>query len=1513
MRKAFSILALGLFTAITLTAQGWNSDQRLTTNSADSRTGNIAVNGDIVHVVWYDTRDGNNEIYYNRSNDGGITWGSDTRLTINTSSSMCPWVCVSGNNVHVVWADNRDGNYEVYYRRSMDGGETWGSDIRLTTGASLGSGYLDQAPTSTVSGNTVHVIWGDSRHGNFEIYYKRSTDNGTNWGTDTRLTNNSTGSFSPYVAAWGNAVYIVWWDNQNSSNYETFYKRSSDNGATWSSDTRLSLNDGYRSDCPSIVVSDNNVHVAFHDARFGYGGQEEVYYRRSTDGGLNWEPEVRISNASGGSEYPQMAVSGGNVHMAWRDTRYGNYENYYRRSADGGLTWESEKRLTNNPSTSFGLTVAASPKKAHVLWYDDRDGNWEVYYKLCDGQAPGEVVWKYQTGDAIFSSPAIGRDSTIYCGSRDTYLYALNPDGTLKWRYKTGGPVGSSPTVASNGNVYVGSSDYYLYALSPSGSLLWRYQTGNVIASSPSIDSKGIIYVGSRDGYLYAVNPSGILEWRYRTGGSVESSPSIGHDGIVYVASNDGYLYALYPSGVLKWRYKTGIDEEYSSPAIGSDGTIYFTSYDIGCLYALTPSGTLKWKYQTNGRTWSSPAIDKDEILYFGSEDGYIYAVDSSGSLKWKYQTDNLVGSSPAIGSDGIIYVGSWDNYLYALNSNGSLKWRYKTGSLIGSSPAIGEDGSVYISSYDRYIHAVASTSSGTAHSIWPKFHHDNCNSGLAPGDVGIVSIEVPSDTVWAEHSYSPAVTVQNNSEFWFASFDVECELDSAGIIVYCDTVSVIGLAPGTAQIVIFNSWTTPEGNKVPYSMKVTSLIPRDVNPDNDHMSKSFLSLWPPRDVAVKNILTPPSIISPGSMHTPCATITNFAEEPASFNVVCEINSAGMTIYVDTIQVLSLETGEDEKITFNAWTAGSISGQEYTLTVTTLLPGDLDHSDDFLSKVITIGMPARDVAVVNVISPPSQVPPGGTYIPRAAVANFFSGPLTFDVVCDFYTSGTHVYSDTVAVDGLTGGSNQEVAFAAWTAGVTEGLEYTVTVTSLLDEDVDHSNDFYSKTITTKEGAGGFDIAVRKILAPPEIIFTASVHTPRALVANLSDEVMSFDVICRFKLSLSTIYEDTVEVVDLAPGEDREVSFENWIAGPTEGLEYEMTVSSYNDGDNNHSNDAITKTVTTAAALADLDIQDYSGNLSANTMELTGVANTIVVGAYIMVNPDDWEKNVDLYDGPSNVDLTLSYSNTDLVTYDGKHKIDAEKVSPDVKGVSLLGLSNAEQNLVQVFIPNKVKKDEIYVGRVMTTGTGSEAFNTDEFILKVNVIDGNDHGGPHCSGFGGNPLAEGNRLYWSEFGFGEHGYNIYRAEPGSEEFTKLNQEIMNFTSYIDYDVSRETEYTYKLGLVMPDQSEILLGPLVITSSQEVGSLVLDQNFPNPFSDVTEISYFLPKGTSQVNLRVYDITGKLVKTLTEGESTDGMNTVIWDGRDSRGIKVPCGVYFYMLNTEQASQSRKMVVIR
>jgi outer membrane protein assembly factor BamB len=340
------------------------------------------------------------------------------------------------------------------------------------------------------------------------------------------------------------------------------------------------------------------------------------------------------------------------------------------------------------------------------------------------------LKWCYQTGDSIRSSPAVAADGTVYVGSDDSYLYALNPDGSLRWRFQTDGSIGSSPAVAADGTVYIGSNDGCLYAINPDGSLKWRYPTGDSIWSSSAVAADGTVYVGSHDRYLYALYTDGSLRWRYLTGNSIWSSPAVAADGTVYVGS--GGLYAINPDGSLRWRFQTG-SHFRSSPAVAADGTVYVGSWSlVTYLYALYPDGTLRWRYPCGYGIFSSPAVAADGTVYVGARADDLCAINPAGELEWRYQTGSLY-SSPAVAVDGTVYVGSYGGYLYAINLDGSLKWRYQTGYIVESSTAIAADGTVYVASHDGYLYAIIGDSP-LADSPWPKFHHDNKNTGRVGG-----------------------------------------------------------------------------------------------------------------------------------------------------------------------------------------------------------------------------------------------------------------------------------------------------------------------------------------------------------------------------------------------------------------------------------------------------------------------------------------------------------------------------------------------------------------------------------------------------------------------------------------------------------------------------------------------------------------------------------------------------------------------------------------------------------
>lgn len=89
--------------------------------------------------------------------------------------------------------------------------------------------------------------------------------------------------------------------------------------------------------------------------------------------------------------------------------------------------------------------------------------------------------------------------------------------------------------------------------------------------------------------------------------------------------------------------------------------------------------------------------------------------------------------------------------------------------------------------------------------------------------------------------------------------------------------------------------------------------------------------------------------------------------------------------------------------------------------------------------------------------------------------------------------------------------------------------------------------------------------------------------------------------------------------------------------------------------------------------------------------------------------------------------------------------------------------------------------------------------------------------------------------------------------------------------------------------------------------------LYQNTPNPFNPTTEIRYDVPSPGGRVRFCVYDVNGRMVRTLFEGEQTGGQKSLVWDAKDDRGMPVSTGVYFYRLEAPGFSETRKTVVMK
>ena len=157
-------------------------------------------------------------------------------------------------------------------------------------------------------------------------------------------------------------------------------------------------------------------------------------------------------------------------------------------------------------------------------------------------------------------------------------------------------------------------------------------------------------------------------------------------------------------------------------------------------------TGRKQWEFETKGYEVSSPAIGSDGTVYVGS-----FAINGKTGVKlWEFETGGNVTSSPAIGSDGTVYLGSTDNKLYAINGKtGTQLWEFETGHDVVSSPAIGSNGTVYVGSFDGKLYAIKTDSKGLANSPWPMFGQNPQHTSRAPGAKATVALPPGKTLAW--------------------------------------------------------------------------------------------------------------------------------------------------------------------------------------------------------------------------------------------------------------------------------------------------------------------------------------------------------------------------------------------------------------------------------------------------------------------------------------------------------------------------------------------------------------------------------------------------------------------------------------------------------------------------------------------------------------------------------------------------------------------------------------------
>jgi len=309
----------------------YDSTINLSKSANDSRDQQIAVCGKNVYIVWTEIAGitGSRDIYLTQSTDGGTTFGNPINLSNNPGDSAYPQIAALGNSVYVVWYDSTSGNGDIYFRVNHNSANP-SSWLPLITSPALnlspnlqGSSERPQIAVSqnSFSGNkNVYVVWHDRSSGLVDIYFAKSNTDGTSFDNPVNLSGNNGESGQPVVSASESNVYVSWHDTTTSTgNYDIFYKKSGNEGTTFGNPINLSNNPG-NSMVPQMVTSDTecklvrfnlictggDVYVVWQDDT---PVESDIFYSYSADRGDTFRSTpINLTNDLAASVDPNIAL-----------------------------------------------------------------------------------------------------------------------------------------------------------------------------------------------------------------------------------------------------------------------------------------------------------------------------------------------------------------------------------------------------------------------------------------------------------------------------------------------------------------------------------------------------------------------------------------------------------------------------------------------------------------------------------------------------------------------------------------------------------------------------------------------------------------------------------------------------------------------------------------------------------------------------------------------------------------------------------------------------------------------------------------------------------------------------------------------------------------------------------------------------------------------------------------------------------------------------------------------------
>jgi len=363
----------------------WTASQAISLGQAVSTDVDACFYEDSIYVVWSDNRTGNNEIFFRSSEDAGLTWGREEKLTDTPDESSQPVIACDSQNVYVVWREKGDKVSQIYYK--VWDRNIWSNDI-LISGDQKNARRPDIASTTIIPNSYLYIVWENADQDKITAYLIRSTDGGRTFSQIQPLTNGAWSTKEPVV--WGGVrdAYVAWVDNREGS-WSVFFKRWGEvqNGP----DVKLSS----VSDCssPSISGAEPRIYATWQCVEEGFV-YNDIFISRSSDHGVTWSGAEKLTKSEAEAVFPKVTVSiGGDRNSPqawffWQDGRNGVWEIFYSTEGTDG-TISDPAPIVISDKLSILPDVIATYGQVHLFWTNfESDSRSSILYMRRDTLPP---------------------------------------------------------------------------------------------------------------------------------------------------------------------------------------------------------------------------------------------------------------------------------------------------------------------------------------------------------------------------------------------------------------------------------------------------------------------------------------------------------------------------------------------------------------------------------------------------------------------------------------------------------------------------------------------------------------------------------------------------------------------------------------------------------------------------------------------------------------------------------------------------------------------------------------------------------------------------------------------------------------------------------------------------------------------------------------------------------------------------------------------------------------------